>query len=439
MQYWLIKYNKTCPSGVGWNQFSFTGSTDIYCWKNDSMGWVPIPTAQPIANLAQLSLTGAVSASADSVTLSTGISNMYTVPGDNAVNAAAGWTTAEFNVFGDAGNQNGGGTASFNSGSTIVPRTRIIYGGTAPPICTAQGFTGEMNNLSFGPSAPSASAPGPAVLFTESSAGGSPSNCAAATTVGDTHLTTFGGLLYDFQATGDFLLAETSPDFLVQTRQVSGAPTWPSASVNKAVAVQAGKNRVAICLPGRVVVDGKPTTIRDGGQLGLSDGGNVIRKANVYFVLAPGGDSIRATLNGAYIDVLVGLGRSPSNVRGLLANANGKVNEVEAQDGAVLTSPFAFQSLYGHYADSWRVSPKKSMLSPCGESVERGIPKKPFFANDLEPQLAKRNRELCMKAGVKEGPLLDACTIDVAVIGGGAAKVFAGMPAPEAVGDARQR
>ena len=208
--------------------------------------------------------------------------------------------------------------------------------------------------------------------------------------------------------------------------------------MNKAVAVQAGKNHVAICLPGRVVVDGKSVTIRDGGRLGLSSGGSVIRKANVYFVLAPSGDSIRATVNSGYIDVSVGLGRWPGKVRGLLANANDKVNEVEAQDGAVLTSPFSFEKLYGHFADSWRVPSNRSMLSPCGESVSRGIPKKPFFANDLDPRLAKRNQAICTQAGVKEGPLLDACMIDVAVIGRGAAKAFAGMPTPIAVGDSRK-
>jgi hypothetical protein len=77
------------------------------------------------------------------------------------------------------------------------------------------------------------------------------------------------------------------------------------------------------------------------------------------------------------------------------------------------------------------------MLTPCGESVQRGIPRKPFFANDLDPQLAKRNRTICTDARVKQGPLLDACVIDVAMIGPGAAKVFAGMPMPSAVGDAR--
>ena len=40
-----------------------------------------------------------------------------------------------------------------------------------------------------------------------------------------------------------------------------------------------------------------------------------------------------------------------------------------------------------------------------------------------------------MAAGVKEGPLLDAGTLDVAVIGNDkAARVFVGAPAPIAVG-----
>lgn len=53
-----------------------------------------------------------------------------------------------------------------------------------PPACLARGFTGETNNLSFGPTAPPASGPGPALLVTESSAGGAPTICAAVTDVG---------------------------------------------------------------------------------------------------------------------------------------------------------------------------------------------------------------------------------------------------------------
>ena len=43
IQYWIIKYNKACPAGQNWNQFSFPMSTDIYCWKNNSGGATATP------------------------------------------------------------------------------------------------------------------------------------------------------------------------------------------------------------------------------------------------------------------------------------------------------------------------------------------------------------------------------------------------------------
>jgi hypothetical protein len=216
IQYWLINYGTTSP-GPGWIQ----GPAPLFSssWYKNSTIQSAVPN-QPITNLANLSLGGTVSASADGYFFSTG-STMYKGTGDNAVNAAAGWESAEFCVVGCGG----GGQANFNLGSTIVSRLKIIYGGTDPPMCVVDGFTGETNNLEFGPTAPLPSAPGPAQLVTESIAGGVTSFCTAATDVGDTHLTTFNGLLYDFQASGEFVLAEVNPDFVVQARQVSGAPT----------------------------------------------------------------------------------------------------------------------------------------------------------------------------------------------------------------------
>jgi hypothetical protein len=439
IQYWLIKYNLTCPAGQSWNQFSFTGSTDIYCWKNNTAGGVAVPN-QPITNLGNLSLTGTVSATGDSITMSTG-TTVYSVAGDNAVNAAAGWSIAEFNIFGDGGNSSGGGQANFNTGSSIVPRVRILSGGTAAPICVAQGFTGETNNLNFGSPAPAVSGLGPALFFTENSAGGATSNCAAASTIGDTHLTTFGGLLYDFQASGDFVLAQVEPDFVVQTRQVSGVPTWPDASVNSAVATRMGKNMVAVCL-GEVPlnIDGQSTQVDDGKSLSTPEGVDVSRRGNVYVITDQGGNSVRAEVNPSWINVSVGLGTWPAKVSGLLANADGKVDEIEARDGTVLTNPFSFEDLYHPYADSWRVDPGESLLSVCGEEIERGIPQKPFYAKDLDPQVSERTRAVCIEAGVKEGPLLDSCTLDVAVIGDdAAAQVFVGAPPPIAVGTVEGR
>ena len=421
IQYWLLRYNATCPSG--WIQFSFTGSSDIYCYRNGNL--TPVPN-QPIGNLAQLTLRGDVSATADSVTFSTA-SNMYSATGLNAVAASSGWQAAEFNIFGNGGDSSGGGQANFNAGSTIVPRTRIFYGGQEAPNCLAQGFTGETNNLNFGPTAPASSAPGPAVFFTESSAGGATTNCAAATTIGDTHLHTFQGLFYDFQASGDFVLADVDPGFLVHARQVSGAPTWPDTSVNNGVATRMGDTHVAVCLDeAPLVIDGERRSLRDGETTTPADGVDVTRMGNVYWVRDRAGNSVRAEVRyPTHINASVGLGKWPTNARGLLANVKGNVSQIATADGEVLTTPFAFEDLYGAFADSWRVRGEASLLNVCGDDVENGVPERPFYAKDLDPNLYAETRAICVAAGVAPGPLLDACTLDVAVIGdSSAADVF---------------
>lgn len=439
MQYWLVSYNANCPSGQGWNQRNILG---ISCFKNSGNA-VSVPS-QPITNMANWRLTGTATSSGDSITMSTG-PHAYTTSGDNVVAASSAWTIAEFNIFGAGGDSaGGGGTASFNAGASSQTRTQIIYGGTTAPNCVAKGFTAEKNNLSFGPTAPTATAPGPAVVFQESIAGGATSNCAAASTIGDTHLRTFNGLFYDFQASGDFTLAEVGPDFSVQTRQVSGAPTWPNATVNKAVAARFGKTEVAVCLanPGRdqgpgIHVNGKLTLVDDGQTLELPGGVGIARQGNVYQLTSESGDSVRATVNSTWIDVAVGLGRWPSAVRGLIANPNGNVNQLATRDGAVLTNPFSFEDLYHRFADSWRVSGDASMLSICGgeRAGDAGIPQRTFYVGDLEPGLREKAQGVCTAAGVKPGSLLEACTLDVAVIGqDGAAKVFVDAIPPVAVG-----
>jgi hypothetical protein len=441
IQYWLISYNATCPAGQNWNQIALFGTS---CWKNAANS-VTVPN-QPITNMANWRLTGTATATGDSVAMSTG-TNVYTALGDNAVAASTAWTIAEFNIFGYGGDNAGNGdTAIFNAGASANTRTEIIYGGNAAPNCVAQGFTAEMNNLSFGPTAPTATGPGPAVIFEESTAGGATSNCAAATTVGDTHLRTFNGLFYDFQAAGDFTLAEVAPGFSVQTRQVSGAPTWPDATVNRAVAARFGNTRVAVCAAPqgsdnatRILVDGKATPVDDGQMLGLSEDVAIRRQGNVYQIVGADGNSVRATVNSfnnaAWIDVNVGLGTWPSTVKGLIANVNGNVNQIATRDNVVLTSPFNFDELYHRFADSWRVSGDESMLSVCSREFERGAPRRTFYASDLEAGVREKARAVCTAAGVTPGPYLDACTLDVAVIGqDAAAKVFVAAIAPVAVG-----
>ena len=166
------------------------------------------------------------------------------------------------------------------------------------------------------------------------------------------------------------------------------------------------------------------------------EGVDVTRRGNVYWITNEAGDSVRATVHPTWIDVSVGLGRWPDNAIGLLANANGNVNAIATRDGAVLTNPFPYDDLYHRYADSWRVPANESLLSACGaREIERGIPSTVFYANDLPRETHDRTRAVCTAAGVKGAALLDACTLDVAVIGdNAAAQVFVDAAAPAAVG-----
>lgn len=435
IQYWLIQYNAACPPNAGWTQFSFSGGTEIYCYQSTSTA--SLPAGVPASKLGNVTLSASVTSTSDQVTVSDG-THAVTRVGNNATDAAAGWTDAEFNVFGDGGNSSGGGQAGFGTNSTIKVKTVVHNGATNAPTCSLEGFTGETNNLALVGTPNITIQPSPTIEFNESNAaGGAVASCATAAGVGDTHLSTFGGLLYDFQASGDFVLAQMDKDFIVEARQVSGAPTWPNASINKAVATRMGETRVAVCTsPSRLEVDGAHTEVSDGKTLSLPSGVDILHTGNVYVVADQSGNSMRAEVNDTYINVSVGLGHWPAKVRGILANANGRVNQIEASNGAVLTSPFSVADLYHRYADSWRVSAKESLLSVCGgREIESGIPKKPFYANDLDPKAYKRARAVCTAAGVKVKALLDACTLDVAVIGRDtAAKVFVGLRAPAAMG-----
>jgi hypothetical protein len=446
IQSWLGRFGTPCPStggpaATGWIYYPPLNS----CYGNSVAVAVPVQT---IGNLGNITLTGTAGyggSVSDTVILSVG-GNLYTATGlDSVVNLAQGWQDAEFNIFGDCC----GTSANFATGSTptLVVRTSVDYGSPIAPSCFATGYTGETNNLSFG-TAPVNPVPGtaPAIVFTESSAGVAPSACASATSIGDTHLTTFDGLYYDFQATGDFVLAEVGSDFIVQTRQAlavnpqaTGQGWAQNVTINKAVATQMGKTRVAIYVgPTRLVIDGKPNNLAAGKTLLLASGVQVSLKGNQYVITSPSGDSVRAVLNNnninTWMDVAVGLGRpSQTTVRGLLGNPNGNANELATASGTVLKAPVSFTDLYTTYADSWRVQPNAALLA-ADPKIRPGIPNQAFYAVDVDPKQAAHVRAVCTAAGVKDAALLEACALDTAVLGDATAtKAFTHALPPRAV------
>jgi hypothetical protein len=423
IQYWILGWDQpTCPPG--WFGPVPIPGGHTGCVRNSSAVAVP---NQPItnANLPKLALSGNVTATSDSVTMTYG-GGAKMVTGNNYLAAAAGWTISEFNIFGDGG----GGQANIQgAGAHIVTKNRIIYGGNAPPNCVVRGYSGETNNLNFA-SAPAASSPGPAIIFSQDNPGLYSANCAYASSVGDTHLDTVLGLHYDFQASGDFVVAQVDQDdFIVEERQVSGAPSWPNAAVNHAVATQMGRDVVAVCLNSfrggsDLFVNYQFIDLGDGQVYSTPDGVDIWRFGNAYNITDQNGNSVKAVTNPTWMDVSIGLGRWPASLTGLIANANGNVNQIGARAGTVLTAPFSFGQFYPVYGDSWRAPFDRSLLWVCGEQTAPGNPQTPFYATDLPLELYNSARSVCTAAGVRGNPLLDSCTLDVAVIGDDAAADF---------------
>jgi hypothetical protein len=337
IEYWLIDYAKPCPAG--WT------TAGVSCWKNSSNAIAV--GSWPIAELQQLSLTGSATASGtDTIMMSFPGNTLSAMDQDDVLGLANGWNKAEFGIFGDGG----GSDATFNAGATMAVRTSVTDGTSNAPTCLLESFTSETNNLNLVPPCCPYGGASPAIVFWLSNNPGATSSCSGGTSIGDTHLTNFNGLYYDFQAAGDFLLAETNPGFVVETRQKSGAPTWPNASVNKAVAMTLGKTRAAVCLdPTRLIVDGKQKDLLDGTSLTLANGVRIARGGNTYLFMRPSGESVTADVNSAWINVSVGLDHLPqAKVYGLLGNANGDMAEddLATRRRMVLKQPLSFDQLY---------------------------------------------------------------------------------------------
>lgn len=431
VEYWLLSYNQEeCPAG--WTTAPVEDSLDTDCYLK--IDGAAIPSNTPIRELQRLKLVANFGVldgvRHDVLTTHIGTTSQLVLH-PMVLDAGDQWTQTEFNVFG----YGHGHTAVFNQGASFDVRILINYGGRTAPKCVNTGYSRESNNLEFVGHRPAETQPGPAVIFHEEFSirpGSTP--CNTAVTVGDTHQHTFAGLLYDFQATGDFVEALVGNAFEVQTRKVSGAPSWPNASVNRSVAARMGTTRVAFCDGTRLMVDGRATDLPPDGSLRLPTGVEVRRVGSGYSVRDRSGNSVRVTPNTAnapttsYTDVEIGIGTWPAPVRGLLGNPDNNPHQLEARDGTRFTMPISFNDLYGRFGPSWRVNATSSLLAPCG-SAASGNPSAPFFAGDLNPTLRERARTTCLQSGVAQA-WLGTCMLDVAVLGATAARFFVDRPAP---------
>jgi hypothetical protein len=416
IQDWLLNYNlAVCPPD--WTPFG-TG-----CYMNSAAVPAPALTAQ---DLPTVTLTGTASLVNDQVVLTSLSGGATAVSANDTLGLSGHWTGVEWGVFGDGG----GAEALFSPGTTLTADT-VVNNGGAPWSCGFKGWTGETNNLTLAPD-PVIAVPRFFSTQTNGPTSGPP-GCATAAGAGGTHLKTFGNLLYSFEAAGDFELATTGPGFTVEDRQVPDTPAWPNAAITQAAGARVGTSDVAVCTaPTRLMINNRQVPLADGGHLNLPGGSKVSLTGNTYLIQDATGDSLTAAVNTGtpnWIDTSVGLARWPETVHGLLANAGTNPNALQARNGTVLTAPFNFSQFYNTYGNSWRIPATQSLLSACGTKVATGNPTNVLYTGNLPPKVAITARAACVAAGVTAAPLLDACTVDTAVLGTSAIAAYQGLPA----------
>lgn len=278
------------------------------------------------------------------------------------------------------------------------------------------------------------------------------------TSYGDPHLITFDGHRYSFQTVGEFILAKSTDGiFEVQTRQ---SAVNKSLSLNSAVAMKVGKNRVAFYskdfpdantdTPLRI--NGKPTAV-EGDSLSLP-GGGVIHKQNDsnYVVEWSTGEKVAITIYSRgqfkYMDVFPFVLESQANqMVGLLGNVNGNIDDdLRFRSGDILPSKSTYgdvrqliervspiriplgelekiylDKLNKDFGNSWRVSQKESLFDygqaqSTATFTDKAFPDAYLTLDMLSPAQLEDARSQCLNARV-DASLLDGCIFDVGFTG----------------------
>jgi hypothetical protein len=276
---------------------------------------------------------------------------------------------------------------------------------------------------------------------------------------GDPHIDTFDGFRYSFQTVGEFIATQSKDrKFQVQTRQ---APVNKNLSMNSAVAMKVGKDKVAFYskdFPDAdtstpVRVNGKPTVIQ-GNKLTLPGGGAILKSGYTYTVDFPTGEKVLVASASAggnpYFNIQPFVYNQANLYEGLLGNVNGNPNdELQVRGGQNLS---VTQSTYGdvkqllsgtiglrlpgqldvaeklyfdqvnkEFGNSWRVKPEESLFDyPSGKTTkdytDKSFPEKYLKLDMLSSQELEKARKECAERKISDD-LMEACVFDVGFSG----------------------
>jgi hypothetical protein len=275
---------------------------------------------------------------------------------------------------------------------------------------------------------------------------------------GDPHIATVDGYSYSLQTVGEAILIKSNDGtFEVQERH---SPMSASMSLNTAVAIKAGPDRVALYTrevpdgnnSNPLWVNGQPVTLQQ-DKLDLLGGGTIVKQGRNYVVHAPSGENVVISYGGSgdrtFLNISPFVYNQSGQYSGLLGNVNGNPkDDLQIRGGAVISEtqsnygdvkqvfnltglrlPGAldkveklyFDKLYKEFAQSWAVKPEESLFDyPTGKTTKNytdpAFPDKYLTLNMLSAKQIKQAREACTQAKVTED-LMEGCIFDVGFSG----------------------
>jgi von Willebrand factor type D domain len=254
---------------------------------------------------------------------------------------------------------------------------------------------------------------------------------------GEPHIQTLDGGNYDFQGAGEYTLVRSdSGDVDVQVR---ATPFEGSASVafNTAVAMRVVSTKVEVDAgdPSILLINGKritgplsnPRKLTGGGQVQETDNGS----SQDFDVTWPDGselDVVASALgeNDTFVPPTPGLDHFSGLLTAVTKAKQAGPQVYLAGDGKQYTidptTRSGFKTLYGPFADSWRVTKQTSLFTYAkGKStssyVKQGFPARLVSASLLSPDKRRQAKATCQAAGVSGTTLLDDCEVDVGETG----------------------
>jgi uncharacterized protein YdeI (BOF family) len=266
--------------------------------------------------------------------------------------------------------------------------------------------------VSSGPSKPVTTPnPGP-------SGRGGDSSSSTGRASGDPHLATLDGLGYDFQAAGEFVLAEAHEFGLeVQARLTPLA----SASIVDRVAFNLNGYTVEVSgTASNLLIDGEPTGLPSGKMFDLGDGAFLVHTPSGYTAVWPGAGERPELRVDSWRNVSLYVPPG-SDARGLLGNGDGiSSNDLVTATGTALPATASAAVIHGTFADSWRIADDESLFTyEAGQSTEtftdRSFPPSILKVQDFDDATLADATAQCAGAGVVDGRQFEDCVIDWAV------------------------